>query len=235
MGYDPAPLRGLTALGSKLEGPNDRRATASGGRTRCGRRTGTRQETPRTRTGRVRRRLPRSGSPAGKGARLRRRAVGAGGSSDERFEQKRHAAGGEPGGKQPRPTSVNANENVQRPRTDRARQRAAVFQGLEGVWQAARRKATGKFTSLLHHLTPELPRGSFYALKRQAAAGAGGVRWREYESGLEDRLEDLDSGVQRGAYRAQSLLVETPTWNHELAIQSIGPSSNVSYGSHDAP
>ena len=93
--------------------------------------------------------------------RLRRRAAGAGGSRDERFEQGRGSVGGESRGKQPRPTSVNANENVQRPRTDRARQRAAVSQGLEGVRQTARRKATGKFTSLLHHLTLELLRGSF--------------------------------------------------------------------------
>jgi len=99
--------------------------------------------------------------------------------------------------------SNRAEENVQRPRTDRARQRAAVSQGLEGVRQAARRKTTGKFTSLLHHLTPELLRGSFYALKRQAAAGVDGVSWREQESGLEDRLVDLESRVQRGAYRAQ--------------------------------
>ena len=34
--------------------------------------------------------------------RVRRRGVGAGGSTDERFEQKRHAAGGESGGKHPR-------------------------------------------------------------------------------------------------------------------------------------
>ena len=99
--------------------------------------------------------------------------------------------------------STRAKENVQRPRTGRAQQRAAVSQGLEGVRQAARRKTTGKFTSLLHHLTPELLRSSFFALKRQAAAGVDGVSWREYESGLEDRLVDLDSRVQRGAYRAQ--------------------------------
>ena len=30
-----------------------------------------------------------------------------------------------------------------------------------------------------------------------------GVTWREYETGLEDRLSDLHSRVQRGAYRAQ--------------------------------
>ena len=86
--------------------------------------------------------------------RLRRRGVGAGGGTDERFERGRHAGGGESGGKQPR-----AEENVQGPRTGRAQQRAAVSQGLEGVRQAARRKATGRFTSLLHHLTPQLLRG----------------------------------------------------------------------------
>ena len=94
-------------------------------------------------------------------------------------------------------------ENDPSPRTDRAQQRAAVSPGLEGVRQAARRKATGKFTSLLHHLTPELLRQSFYALQRQAAAGVDGVSWREYETGLEDRLSDLHGRVQRGAYRAQ--------------------------------
>ena len=94
-------------------------------------------------------------------------------------------------------------ENDPSPRTDRAQQRAAVSPGLEGVRQAARRKAAGKFTSLLHHLTPELLRQSFYALQRQAAAGVDGVSWREYETGLEDRLLDLHGRVQRGAYRAQ--------------------------------
>ena len=102
--------------------------------------------------------------------------------------------------------SNRATENVPRPRTDRAQQRAAVSQGLQGVRQAARRKATGKFTSLLHQLTPELLRSSFYALKRQAAAGVDGVSWREQEQGLEDRLAGLDNRVQSrdgGAYRAQ--------------------------------
>jgi group II intron reverse transcriptase/maturase len=96
-----------------------------------------------------------------------------------------------------------AKENDPAPHAVRAQQRAAVSLGLEGVRQAARRKTTGKFTSLLHHLTPELLRSSFYALQRQAAAGVDGVSWREYETGIEDRLLDLHSRVQRGAYRAQ--------------------------------
>ena len=51
--------------------------------------------------------------------------------------------------------------------------------------------------------TSILLRDSFYALKRQASPGVDGVRWQEYESGLEDRLVDLHGRVHRGAYRAQ--------------------------------
>jgi group II intron reverse transcriptase/maturase len=99
--------------------------------------------------------------------------------------------------------SLRAKENDPTPRTVQAQQWAAVSPGLEGVRQAARRTVTEKFTSLLHHLTPELLRSSFYALQKQAAAGVDGVSWREYETALEDRLVDLHKRVQRGAYRAQ--------------------------------
>jgi RNA-directed DNA polymerase len=56
---------------------------------------------------------------------------------------------------------------------------------------------------LLHHVSVELLRDSFYALKRQAAPGVDGMKWKEYEAGLEDRIKDLHSRVHRGAYRAQ--------------------------------
>src|SRR5256712_7114982 len=60
-----------------------------------------------------------------------------------------------------------------------------------------------RFTALLHHLTVDLLRGSFYTLKRKAAPGVDGVTWEEYETGLEDRLVDLHGRIHRGAYRAQ--------------------------------
>lgn len=78
-----------------------------------------------------------------------------------------------------------------------------VSQGLAGVRQAARRDKEMKFTALLHHLTGDLLRESFYAMKRTAAPGVDGVSWQEYETGLEDRLVDLQGRVHRGAYRAQ--------------------------------
>jgi len=52
-------------------------------------------------------------------------------------------------------------------------------------------------------VTPGLLRESFHALKRKAAPGVDGVTWKEYATGLEDRLKDLHSRVHRGAYRAQ--------------------------------
>jgi RNA-directed DNA polymerase len=77
-----------------------------------------------------------------------------------------------------------------------------VSQGLAGVRKAAREHREMKFTALLHHLTVDLLQESFYSLKRKAAPGVDGVRWQEYESGLEDRLVDLHGRVHGGAYRA---------------------------------
>src|SRR5208283_3710146 len=78
-----------------------------------------------------------------------------------------------------------------------------VSQGLGGVRRVARERKQERFTALLHHLTVDLLRDSYYALKRNAAPGVDGVRWREYEDGLEGRLQDLHGRVHRGAYRAQ--------------------------------
>jgi group II intron reverse transcriptase/maturase len=74
---------------------------------------------------------------------------------------------------------------------------------LRGVRQAAQDRKQERFTALLHHLTVDLLRASFFALQRKAAPGIDGVTWQEYATGLEDRLTDLHGRVRRGAYRAQ--------------------------------
>jgi group II intron reverse transcriptase/maturase len=94
-------------------------------------------------------------------------------------------------------------ENTTQLHTFSTRSEAGVSQGLRGVREAARKRKQERFTALLHHLNVDLLRESFYALKRQAAPGVDGVTWREYETGLEDRLADLHNRVHRGAYRAQ--------------------------------
>lgn len=78
-----------------------------------------------------------------------------------------------------------------------------VSQGLDRVRQVAHERKKERFTALFHHLTIDLLRESFYALKREAAPGVDGVRWKDYENGLEDRLIDLHGRVHRGAYRAK--------------------------------
>src|SRR5260370_39731286 len=94
-------------------------------------------------------------------------------------------------------------ENTRQPNTSPTQSEKRVSQGLAGVRKAARENKKMKFTALLHHLTVDLLRESFYSLKRKAAPGVDGVTWQEYETGLEDRLVDLHSQVHRGAYRAR--------------------------------
>lgn len=80
---------------------------------------------------------------------------------------------------------------------------ASVSQGLCGVRQRAKERKGEKFTALLHHLTFERLRESYFALSRKAAPGVDGETWQQYETGLEGRLADLHSRVHRGAYRAK--------------------------------
>jgi RNA-directed DNA polymerase len=98
---------------------------------------------------------------------------------------------------------ARAKENTAQSNTSPTQSGERVSQGLRGVRQVARERRQERFTALLHHVSVELLRGSFYALKRQAAPGVDGVTWQEYEIGLEDRLADLHSRVHRGAYRAR--------------------------------
>jgi hypothetical protein len=94
-------------------------------------------------------------------------------------------------------------ENTAQPSMHPTQSGKRMSQGLDGVRKAARDRRQERFTSLLHHLSVDLLRDSFYALQRKAAPGVDGVTWQEYETGLEDRLVDLHGRVHRGAYRAQ--------------------------------
>jgi RNA-directed DNA polymerase len=98
---------------------------------------------------------------------------------------------------------ARAKENIVPSNTSPTQSGERVSQGLSGVRQAAKERRQEQFTALLHHLTVGLLRDSFYALKRQAAPGVDGVTWKEYETGLEDRIADLHSRVHCGAYQAQ--------------------------------
>jgi len=72
--------------------------------------------------------------------------------------------------------------NTDQPHTRRTQSRGSVSQGLDRVRQAARQRKKERFTALLHHVTADLLREAFYALKRTAAPGVDGLRWADYEA-----------------------------------------------------
>jgi len=92
--------------------------------------------------------------------------------------------------------------NAGQPRTRRTQSRGSVSPGLDRVRSAARQRKKGKFTALLHHVTVDLLREAFLALKRRAAPGVDGVTWEDYAAGLEGHLLDLHARVHSGGYRA---------------------------------
>ena len=99
---------------------------------------------------------------------------------------------------------ARAKENIVPSHTSPTQSGERVFLGRRGVRQVEKERKQERFNALLHHVTIALLRDSFYALKRQAAAGVDGVKWGEYEVGLEGRLADLHNRIHRGTYRAKA-------------------------------
>jgi RNA-directed DNA polymerase len=59
--------------------------------------------------------------------------------------------------------------NTGQPHTRRTQSRGSVSQGLDRVRHAARQRKKERLTALLHHVTVDLLRKAFLALKRRAA------------------------------------------------------------------
>ena len=101
-------------------------------------------------------------------------------------------------------------ENTEQSLLDRTQSRNSDGQpfvprsrGLLGIREAAQKDKKLKFTSLFHHITPELLRSSFFDLKKQAAPGIDGQTWSDYAKDFEQRIVDLHGRIHRGAYRAK--------------------------------
>jgi group II intron reverse transcriptase/maturase len=71
------------------------------------------------------------------------------------------------------------------------------------VREIAAKDKNARFTALLHHVTIDLLRTSYFSLQRNAAPGVDGVTWEQYRADLEENLLDLHGRVHRGAYRAK--------------------------------
>jgi len=96
-----------------------------------------------------------------------------------------------------------AKENIGQATAPRTQSRISELSDLLGVRKVARKEKRTRFTALLHHVTVNLLRDSYYALKRNAAPGVDGVTWKEYETDLDEKLAGLHSRIHRGTYRAQ--------------------------------
>ena len=103
------------------------------------------------------------------------------------------------GAEERRPTKENTEQTTASPMQSWGN----ALSGLGRVREAAGKDKRLRFTALLHHVTVPLLLDSFYALKREAAPGVDGMTWKDYETDLDKRLEDLRSCVHRGTYRAQ--------------------------------
>jgi RNA-directed DNA polymerase len=95
-----------------------------------------------------------------------------------------------------------AKENAELQSTVRTQSRAAVSQAQARIREAVIRNRQDKLTALLHHLTVDVLRASFFGLKKFAAPGIDEMPWTEYAEGLEENLSDLHGRVRTGAYRA---------------------------------
>jgi RNA-directed DNA polymerase len=94
-------------------------------------------------------------------------------------------------------------ENTPEPNPHRTPSRESGPSGLERVRETARKDGKLKFTALLHHVSIDLLRQSYYSLKKKAAPGVDGMTWEEYGRNLEARISDLHGRIHRGAYRAR--------------------------------
>ena len=93
--------------------------------------------------------------------------------------------------------------NAPQAHSRRTQSRGCESQGLWRVRQAARRDRRRRFTALLHHVTPELHRASYWELNHKAVPGIDGGTWTEYRKLLVARREELHKRVQRRTYRAK--------------------------------
>lgn len=95
-----------------------------------------------------------------------------------------------------------ADEHVGRQSTVRTQSRAAVSQAQTRIREAVNRNGKEKLTALLHHITVDVLRAAFFALKKRAAPGIDAVTWDAFEEKREENLRDLHTRVHAGAYRA---------------------------------
>jgi RNA-directed DNA polymerase len=95
-----------------------------------------------------------------------------------------------------------AKENVDLQTMVRTQSREVMSRAQARIRDAVIRNKQGKLTALLHHISIDVLRTSFFSLKKTAAPGVDEVTWAKYVENLEVNLAGLHHRVHTGAYRA---------------------------------
>src|ERR1700732_3807280 len=105
----------------------------------------------------------------------------------------------EPATVEPVEPRAGTKGNADQQSTCRAQSRVSVSHALDRIRKVAKERKKEKLTALFHHISIDLLEEAFYELKENAAPGVDRLTWKDYEAGLERKLEDLHDRVHRGA------------------------------------
>src|SRR5262249_33198708 len=82
------------------------------------------------------------------------------------------------------------------------RGRSPMSTQLRKIAAKAKQDPQARFTSLAHLLTPEFLRDTWRQLNRKGASGIDGETIQEFETNLEERIQDLWRRLRAGQYHA---------------------------------
>jgi group II intron reverse transcriptase/maturase len=94
---------------------------------------------------------------------------------------------------------------------------------LEQIAAKAKTDRTLRFTSLAHLLTPEFLAETWRQMNRRGASGVDGETTKEFERGLEARIQDICARLKAGTYRAPPVRrVEIPKGPGKVGTRPLG-------------
>ena len=94
---------------------------------------------------------------------------------------------------------------------------------LDQIAKKAKSNPKLRFTSLAHLLTPEFLTETWRQMNRRGASGVDGETTKEFEQGLDTRVQELCERLKRGSYRAPPVRrVEIPKGPGKAGTRPLG-------------
>src|SRR5713101_7327338 len=94
---------------------------------------------------------------------------------------------------------------------------------LDQIAKKAKSNPKLRFTSLAHLLTPDFLTETWKQMNRRGASGVDGETTKEFEQGLDTRVQELCERLKRGAYRAPPVRrVEIPKGPGKAGTRPLG-------------